>query len=383
MMNPTVWKWPSAVTAVAAVAALAAFGLLCLQPTSRGDEVKPPPHQSYQVIKTLKVGGEGGWDYATLDGEGRTLYLTRTTHTIALDVASGKTLADFAPTKRAHGVALVPEAGRGFVTDGGAGAVSVFDLKTHAVLGTVAAADDADGVIYDPASRRVLVSCGDAHVLVPIDPRLDPKSGKADPAVELGGKPEFLAADGKGRAYVNLVDKNVIAVIDTSDPKAMKVVSKWPTAPGTAPTALALDAEGGRLYVGCRSQKLVVMSTKDGTVLADLPIGRGVDAAPFRDGTAFASCGDGTLAVVRETAPGKFDVVQTVRTATGAKTLAVDAKTGLIYLPTADMEAAGGAGGAGGAGPGGGRPKPLPGTFKVLVVGPAGGGPPGRLGVVN
>ena len=256
-------------------------------------------------------------------------------------------------------MALVPDAGRGFVTDGQAGSVVVFDLKTHAVLGEVAAADDADGVIFDPASRRVLVSCGDANALVPIAPDVDPKSGKAEAAVPLGGKPEFLAADGQGTVYVNLVDKDQVAAVDT---RTMKVVSKWPTAPGAGPVGLSIDAKAGRLFVGCRNQKLIVMSTKDGSVLADLPIGRGVDATAFHDGTALASCGDGTLAVVRETSPGKFEVAQRVKTAVGARTMAVDARTGTVYLPTADMQspAAGD--------PAGGRPKPVPGTFKVLVV---------------
>ena len=194
----------------------------------------------------------------------------------------------------------------------------MFDLKTYAVLGKVKTADDADGIIYDPASGKVLVGCGDAGVVVPISADVDLKMGKADPAVELGGKPEFLTADGQGKAYINLVDKDQVAVLDT---KTMKVVDKWPVSPGGSPVGMSMDRAHRRLFVGCRKpQKLIVMSADDGKVLADLPIGAGVDATQF-DGDAFASCGDGTLAVARETAPGKFEIVETVATPRGARTM--------------------------------------------------------------
>jgi len=310
----------------------------------------------YKVTNTLKIGGDGGWDYATLDDSGSLIFLTRSTHTIVVDTASGKTVADLSMTKRSHGVALVPEAGRGFITDGGAGTVVIFDLKTYAVLGTIAAANDADGVIYDPSSKRVLVSCGDANALVTFAPDVDPKNGKADATIALGGKPEFLAADGNGKVYVDLVDKNEVAVVDL---QMQKVVARWASGAGTGPTGLAIDVKAGRLFVGCKNRKMIVLNTKDGSVLADLPIGAGVDATAFRDGTALASCGDGTLTVIRETSADKLEVVQTVATAPGAKTLAVDRKTGTIYLPTAEMQAA--------ATPNG-RRTPVAGTFKVVVV---------------
>jgi outer membrane protein assembly factor BamB len=253
-------------------------------------------------------------------------------------------------------VALVPQVGRGFITDGGAGTVIIFDLKTYAVLGTIATADDADGIIYDPASKRLLIACGDAGALVPLAPDVDPKTGKADAPIPLNGKPEFMAADGQGKVYVNLVDKNIVAAVDLH---AGKVIARWPTAPGATPVGLSIDARNGRLFVGCRSKKMIIMNTRDGSVLADLPIGAGVDATAFRDGSAFASCGDGTLAIIRETSPAKFEVVQTVTTAPGARTMAVDARTGTVYLPTADLEPTTNARG---------RRNPVPGTFKVVVV---------------
>jgi DNA-binding beta-propeller fold protein YncE len=192
-----------------------------------------PAAGPYQVAEIFRIGGAGGWDYVTVDPEHKHLYVPRTTHTMVLDAATGKRVDDIPGQKGNHGVALVPSAGRGFITDGKDGSVLVFDVKTFKVLGKVKAADDADGIIYDPASRKVLVSCGDAGVMVPIAPDLDLKTGHADAAVHLGGKPEFLVADGQGKVFINLVDRDRVAVVDT---KAMKVIDKWPTgAPPGAP----------------------------------------------------------------------------------------------------------------------------------------------------
>jgi DNA-binding beta-propeller fold protein YncE len=225
------------------------------------------------------------------------------------------------------------------------------------VLGKIKTAEDSDGVIYDPASGKVLVVCGDAGVMIPISPDVDPASGKADAPVELGGKPEFLAADGKGKAYINLVDKDQVAVVDT---KTMKVLNKWPTTPGGSPVGMAMDTTKRRLFIGCRKpQKLIVMDANDGKVLADLPIGSGVDATKF-NGDVFASCSDGTLTVARET-QGKFEIVQTVQTPRGARTMGLDEATHTLYLPTAELV----------PGEGQSRPRPKPGTFMVVVVSPS------------
>lgn len=317
------------------------------------------PAQNYAVTKTLKVGGEGGWDYVTVDPQNRLLYLPRPTHTMIVEAADGKTVADIPGTKRAHGVALVPQLGRGFISDGEDGSAVIFDLANHQVLGKVAAADDADGIIFDPASNRILISCGDAGVLVPIRPDVDPKTGKADEAVKLDGKPEFLASDGQGKVYVNIADKDTLAVVDTRD---MKVVNRWPTAPGGQPTGLAIDPAGGHLFIGCRNQHLIVMSTKDGHVEADIPIGKGVDACAFDPGRGdiFASCGDGSLYIVKQTTPGEFKTIQKLQTRPGARTMGIDPTTHAAYLPTAEPQQTSG----------GGRPTYKPGTFMVLVVTP-------------
>jgi DNA-binding beta-propeller fold protein YncE len=326
------------------LALIATFSILVAICTSKTAQAA-----DYVVKNTLQIGGEGGFDYVTLDAAGSVLYLPRTTHTQVVDAASGKVLGDVPDNSRSHGVAIVPELGRGFISNGGDGTVQIFDLKSNQSLGKIKAAEDADCIIYDAPSKQVLAFCGDANVMVAIPADVDAKDGKASATVDLGGKPEFAVSDGQGTVFVNLVNKNEVAVVDT---KAMKVTAKWPMEPGAQPVGMSMDRSGKRLYIGCRSKQMVIMSATDGHVLADLPIGDGVDATAFLNGTAFASCRDGTLTVIRETSPEKFEVVQTVKTAPRAKTMAVDARTGTIYLPTADGQ---------------GRSQ-TPGSFKVLVV---------------
>ena len=216
----------------------------------------------YHLAGTFHVGGPGGWDYLTVDSDRNLLYVPRSTHTMVLNADTGAVVADIPGQKRNHGVALVPSIGRGFISDGEDASVTIFDLKSNAVLGKVAARDDADGIIYDRASNRVLVVCGDAGVLIPIDPAVDPKNGSADHAIELGGKPEFLAADGTGKVFVNLVNRDKVAVVDL---KAGKVLTDWPTAPGGVPVGMAIDRAHRRLFIGCRKpQKLIVMDCDSG-----------------------------------------------------------------------------------------------------------------------
>jgi hypothetical protein len=269
---------------------------------------------NWDVKKTLPIGGQGSWDYLTVDPATHRLFVPRSTHTLVIDADSGKTLGDIPGQKNAHGVAIVPELGRGFITDGGGdGAIIIFDLKTYATL------------------------------------------GKIDTPIALGGAPEFLASDGKGKLYINLEDKNEVAVVDF---KAGKVIARWPVAPGGAPVGMAIDNKTHRLFIGCRKpQKLIVMSADNGKVLSDLPIGAGVDATKFDAGQAFASCRDGSLAVARETSPGKFEIVQTVKTPLGARTMGTDPTTHTIYLPTAEFETGST-----------GKPAAKPGTFMIVVV---------------
>src|SRR5882762_10376367 len=310
----------------------------------------------WQVVKTFPIGGQGGWDYLTVDPDTHRLYVPRTTHTLVIDGESGKTLADIPGQKNAHGVALAPAAGRGFISDGGGdGAVIIFDLKTHAVLGSLAAMPDADGIIFDSTSGHVLVVSGRGKALMSFKPDIDPKNGKIDEPIALRGEPEFLSADAAGKVYINLMDTHEVAVVDF---KARKVLANWPVAPGGLPVGMAIDATNGRLFIGCRGpRKLIVMSTQDGKVLSDLPIGESVDAVKLDGGQAFASTAGAQLFVAGETSPGKYAIVQTVKTGEGARTMGLDPTTHRIYLPTSEYETAAN-----------GKRTTKPGSFTILVV---------------
>jgi DNA-binding beta-propeller fold protein YncE len=309
----------------------------------------------WAVEKTLHIGGEGGFDYITVDAKSHRLYLPRGTHTMVIDADSGKTVADILGQTHNHGVAVVPELARGFISDG-AGSIVIFDLNSNAVLGTVAAKDDADGIIYDQSTGLVLVSCGDAGVLVTLKADADPKTAVIDAPIELGGKPEYMAADGDGKVYVNLEDKDQVAVVDL---KARKVLAHWPVAPGGSPVGLAIDTGKHRLFIGCRKpQKMLVMSTDDGKVVGVLPIAAGVDATRWDGHQVLASTREGKLSVAEEKA-GKWEIVQSVTTGLGTKTMDIDNVAHKIYLPTAEFEDA----------KPGARPAAKPGSFMIVVLG--------------
>jgi len=317
------------------------------------------PKAQWHVVKSLPIGGPGGMDYLTVDPATHRLYVPRSTHTQVIDSASGKVIADIPGQTRSHGVALVPKANRGFISDGGGkGGIVVFDLKTNAVLGTLAALPDADGIIYDAFTDLVLVVSGDGGVLMTFKPDIDPKTGKIDTPIALGGAPEFLASDGAGKIFINLEDKNEVAVVDL---KARKVLAHWPVAPGGSPVGMSIDTKGHKLFIGCRKpQKMIVMSTDSGKILADQPIGAVVDATVFHGGQGLASCGDGNLSVIAETSPGKYETVQTLKTHSGAKTMGLDPSTHTLYMPAVDLEA---------PEPGSSkRPAAKPGSFQIVVV---------------
>ncbi|HEX4031609.1 MAG TPA: hypothetical protein VHX20_14670 [Terracidiphilus sp.] len=317
----------------------------------------------WSASNTLHLGGEGGWDYVTTDPATHRVFVTRSTHTMVIDSVSGKVVGDIPGQIRSHGTAIVPAVGRGFITDGGgSGAIDVFDLNTYALLGKLATMPDSDGMIYDKGDGLVLAVSGDGNALMTFKPDIDPKHERIDPPIALGGAPEFLAADGSGKAYVNLENKDLVAVVDL---KTRKVIARWPVAPGGHPVGMSIDPATHRLFIGCRNpQKLIVMSTVDGKVLAALPIGAGVDATRFHNGQAFASCRDGSLTVVGESG-GKFEVEQVVKTAVGARTMDIDPATNTIYLPTAEF-----------APPTPGsdarRPAMKPDTFMIVEVTPVG-----------
>ena len=311
---------------------------------------------NWHVAKTFPIGGQGGWDYLTVDAQAHRLYVPRATHTLVIDAESGKTLADIPGQLNAHGVALAPAAGRGFISDGGGdGAVIVFDLKTHAVLGSLAALPDADGIIFDANSGNVLVVSGRGKALMSFKPDIDPNSGNIGAPVALRGEPEFLAADAAGKVYINLMDTNEVAVVDL---KTRAVVAHWPVAPGGQPVGMALDPASGRLFIGCRGpRKLIAISTINGKVISDLPIGPSVDAVKIHGGQVFASTAGAELAVANLGADGRLTLAQTVKTAEGARTMDVDPALKRIYLPAAEY--------AVGAN---GKRSVKPGSFMIVVV---------------
>jgi DNA-binding beta-propeller fold protein YncE len=310
----------------------------------------------WAVTNTFHIGGEGGWDYVTVDAPHHRFFVTRSTHTQAIDENSGTVLADIPGQNRSHGVALVPKLGRGFITDGGGtGAILVFDLNTYKVLGRITTMPDSDGIIYDPGTDLVLAVSGDGNALMAFHPNIDPNSGSVGSPIQLGGSPEFLAADGAGKLYINLPDKNQVAVVDLH---TRRVLTRWPVAPGGEPTSMAIDAAHHHLFVGCRRPaRLIVMNTQNGKIEAALPIGSGTDAMRFSDGQVFVSCGDGSLTIAGESG-GKFAVEQTVKTASGARTMGIDGMAHKIFLPTAQTV----------PGPAGRRPAMKPGTFQIVVV---------------
>ncbi|MGA2857094.1 MAG: YncE family protein [Candidatus Sulfotelmatobacter sp.] len=314
----------------------------------------------YHVIQTYKVGGEGWWDYLTADSDARRVFISRGTHVMVLDADSGKTVGDIPDTPGVHGIALAPELGRGFTSNGREGTVSIFDIKTLATSSKVKVGDNPDAILYDPATKRVFTFNGRSQDSTAIDAA----SGKVLGTIKLDGKPEFAASDAKGTVYVNIEDKSELVAID---PNKLEVKAKWPLAPCTEPSGLSIDRKNRRLFVGCDNKMMAVVDADSGKVLATPAIGEGVDATTFdpETGLAFASCGEGVLTVVKEESPDKFSVAENVPTKRGARTLALDAKTHNIFVVTADFgprpEAT-----ADNPHP---RPAMLPDSFVVLVVG--------------
>ena len=288
----------------------------------------------YHVSKTIPVGGEGFWDYTTVDPDARRLYVSHGTHVVVLDADTQAVVGDIPDTQGVHGVAIASEFGRGFVSDGRANNVTMFDLKTLKTLGTIPAGTNPDAIIYDPASKRVFAMNGRSGDITAINAA----DGKVAGTIAIGGKLEFAAADGKGAIFVNVEDKSELAHIDA---EKLTVLHRWPLAPCTEPSGLAMDIKTRRLFVGCDNKMMAVVNADTGKIVTTLPTGDGTDANGFDPGTgfAFSSNGEGTLTVVHEDSPDKFTVVENVPTKKSARTMALDLKTHNIFLPAADFEA--------------------------------------------
>jgi DNA-binding beta-propeller fold protein YncE len=314
----------------------------------------------YHIVNTWKLGGEGGWDYLKIDGDARRMYISRATKVVVIDADSGKPVGEIADTQGVHGIALAREFGKGFTSNGRENTVSVFDIESLKTLSKVKVGNRPDAILYDPATKRIFTFNAGSQDATAVDVA----KGEVVGTIPLGGKPEFAASDGQGTVFVNLEDKNQLFALDA---KGLTVKERWPLPGCDEPSGLALDAKNRRLFVGCGNKVMPIVNADNGKVLATLPIGEGVDATAFDDGTglAFASCGEGVLTVVSEESPDKFRVAENVPTERGARTMALDSKTHQVYTVTAKF----GPPPAATAQQPHPRPSILPDTFMVLVLG--------------
>jgi DNA-binding beta-propeller fold protein YncE len=313
----------------------------------------------YRVVREIKLGGDGRWDYITIDTAGHRLFIARQTRIMVVDQESGKLLGEIPGIAGAHGVALDYRTGHGFATAGRSGSVTFFDIKTLKVLAAHPAGDGADAILYDPASNQVFSFNGEAKSASV----LNPETGESVATIPLDGKPEFGVSDGEGKVYVNIEDRAELVEIDA---RAHRVLRRWPLGPCTEPTGLAMDLVHHRLFSACHSKVMATSDAEAGKLITAVPIGEGVDGAAFDPGTglAFASNGEGTVTVVHEDSPNQFRPAETVPTRRGARTIALDLRSHRLYTVTADF----------------GEPPPpseqdphprapvLPGTFTLLVL---------------
>jgi DNA-binding beta-propeller fold protein YncE len=328
--------------------------------------VASPPAVHYHLLKKVPLGAAAGggreyFDYVTVDSKARRVYASHGTEVKVADADTGAVVGTIPGLKQCHGIALVEELGKGFISDGGAAKTVIFDMASLKVTGEAKGEEDADSIIYDPASKRVFVFNGDPKSATVIDPA----NGTVVKSLPLGGGPEFAAADGKGVVYNNIEDKNEVVAIDST---TLAIKSRWPVAPAGQPTALAMDREHRRLFVAGRNpQKLVILDADNGKVIQSFPISAGADANVFEPetGLIFASTREGMVHIFHEDTPDKYSEVETVKTEYGAKTMALDSKTHNIYLTTADF----GPPPAPTAERPHPNPAPIPGTFHLLIYG--------------
>ncbi|HXI73388.1 MAG TPA: YncE family protein [Verrucomicrobiae bacterium] len=310
---------------------------------------------SYHLLKEIPVGGDGGWDYLTVDSAGQRLYVSHATKVVVIDLAKDAVVGEITNTPGVHGIAVAPELNRGLVTCGRENKGALVDLKTLTILSKVETGANPDGMLYEPGQKEFYTFNGRGESATVIDA----KSGKVVATIALGGKPEFAAADSKaGRVFNNLEDKSELVAIDT---KTHTVTNRWPIAPGEEASGMAFDEKNHHLFLGCGNKLMAMVDSQSGKVIATVPIGDGVDANAFDPGTqlAFASCGDGTVTIAREDGD-KLTVVQTLKTERGARTMTIDPATHKIYLASAKFDA---------PAEGQRRGKIQPGSFKILVYG--------------
>ncbi len=303
----------------------------------------------FTLSRTFKIGSPGGWDYIAV-GPDKKIYVSHGTQVNILDQQTGDSAGVIPNTTGVHGIAF-DAAGKGYTSNGRLNTVTVFDVKTAAVLSQITTGQNPDAIMYEPFTKTIITCNGRSHDLSVIDP----VKGQVIATIALDGKPETAVSDENGKIYINIEDKNKITAVDI---RTNAVLASYPLG-AESPTGLAIDTKTHRLFAGC-DKKLVVMDAATGSVVSTLPIGDGCDGVGFDAGLGlvFASCGEGKLTVIKESSASSFAVIDNVTTKRSARTVAVDGITHAVYLPAADTE----------PGAAGERPKMIPGTFGVLVV---------------
>lgn len=316
--------------------------------------VGSPGPSGYKLVKTVPIGGEGGWDYVYVDSGARRAYISHATHTVVMNADTFAIEGDIPDTQGVHGIAIASDLGRGFISDGRTNDVTIFDLKTLKPIGTVKTDANPDAIVYEPVTKRVFTFNGRGKNATAINAA----DGTVVGTIPLGGKPEFAVADGKGTIYVNNEDTSELHHLDA---QSLKELHKWALAPCKSPSGLAMDMKNRRLLAVCDDKVSVVVNADTGQVVATPQIGNGPDAAAFDPATNafFASCGEGVLTVIHEDSPDKYTVVENVPTKRYARTMGLDLKTHNIFMPTADFDP---------PAPGERRGKMKPDSFVILVV---------------
>ncbi len=315
----------------------------------------------YHLIQKVSVPGDDGWDHPTVDTAARRLYVAHGSQVEVMDVDLGTLVGKIEKTSGAHAIAIVPELGRGFISNGGANSVTIFNPKTLETIGEVKVTGVNPGpIVYDQPTKRIFTFNGGSSNATAIDAR----DGTVVATIDLGGTRELAASDAKGHVFVNLVDKNVVLQIDS---QKMTAEQRWPLGACQRPGTMAIDQKNRRLFIGCANRLMAILDANDGRLITTVPIGEGRDQAEFdpETGLVFSSNGEGTVTVIRQESPDKYSVLETVKTEPGARTMALDLKTHKIFLPLADLGPA--------PPPTAENPRPrgsiLPGTFRILILG--------------
>jgi YVTN family beta-propeller protein len=313
-------------------------------------------NNAFHIIKAFHILSGGGWDYLAIGPDNNRLYVSHGGQVNVLDKTTGDSVGIIENTTGVHGIAFDKQNGKGYTSNGRLNNVTVFDLASNQVITQIATGENPDAILFEPFSKMIVTCNGRSKDLSVIDPIAKKVIG----TIPVGGKPETAVADGAGKLFVNVEDKNEIVEVDM---KTFTVKSHWSVSPGEEPTGLVIDVKTNRLFAGCGNKYLVELNATTGAVVNTFPIGDGCDGVAFDTKTKniFTSNGEGTMSVFHEKSADKIETVATITTKKGARTITVDEQTHLVYLPTAEFEAQ--------ANPPQGRPRMIPGTFQVLVIG--------------